>query len=156
MELRRRLTIEYNEARRCSDKFVQLYPNEMNMKEWEAILKGPAETPYEGGNFKMKITCPDDYPIRAPTVVFVTPVFHPNINFDTGEICVDVLKKEWTPRWSIYTFCLAILSLLKDPNADSPLNCDAGNLIRWGDIRAYESLARYLTNLHAMTQKTKP
>ena len=28
-------------------------------------------------------------------------VFHPNVNFKTGEICLDILKREWTPAWSL-------------------------------------------------------
>ena len=38
--------------------------------------------------------------------------------------------------------CRAIQSLLADPNSESPLNCDAGNMIRAGDQRAYLSMAR--------------
>lgn len=34
------------------------------------------------------------------------------------------------------------MSLLQNPNADSPLNCDAGNAIRAGDMLAFNSMAR--------------
>lgn len=36
----------------------------------------------------------------------------------------------------------AVIALMHDPAADSPLNCDAGNLLRAGDTRGYDSLAR--------------
>ena len=36
----------------------------------------------------------------------------------------------------------AILLLLSDPAADSPLNCDAGNMVRGGDMMAYNSMAK--------------
>ena len=39
---------------------------------------------------------------------------------------------------------------LTDPAADSPLNCDAGNLLRGGDVRGYNSMARMFTVEHAM------
>ncbi len=34
--------------------------------------------------------------------------------------------------------------------ADSPLNCDCGNLIRNGDMRGYRSLAAMYTKIHAV------
>jgi ubiquitin-protein ligase len=39
-------------------------------------------------------------------------MFHPNVNFDTGEICLDILKREWTPAWSLEAACRAIIALL--------------------------------------------
>ena len=41
--------------------------------------------------------------------------------------------------------CQAVVALLGDAAPDSPLNCDAGNLLRAGDRRGYNSLARMYT-----------
>ena len=41
--------------------------------------------------------------------------------------------------------CRAIANLLLNPNADSPLNCDAGNAIRAGDMLAFKSMAKMYT-----------
>jgi peroxin-4 len=38
-----------------------------------------------------------------------------------------------------------VLALLSDPDAESPLNCDAGNMIRGNDMLAYNSMARMYT-----------
>lgn len=46
--------------------------------------------------------------------------------------------------------CQAILALMSDSAPDSPLNCDAGNLMRAGDLRGFNSLARMYTIEHAM------
>jgi peroxin-4 len=37
------------------------------------------------------------------------------------------------------------LALLSDPDAESPLNCDAGNMIRGGDAIAYHTTAAMYT-----------
>lgn len=41
--------------------------------------------------------------------------------------------------------CRAVAALLSHPEADSPLNCDCGNLIRNGDLRGYRSMAKMYT-----------
>ena len=66
-----------------------------------------------------------------------------------GEICLDILKKEWSPAWSLQSACRAIISLLADPAADSPLNCDAGNMLRAGDKRAFHSMVNMYCIEHA-------
>jgi peroxin-4 len=79
-------------------------------------------------------------------VKFVTRIFHPNIHFETGEICLDILKAQnWTPAWTIESLCRAIQQLMANPNAESPLNCDSGNCIRAGDMLAQNSMAYMYT-----------
>ena len=68
----------------------------------------------------------------------------------TGEICLDILKTAWTPVWTLQAVCQAIMALMCDSAPDSPLNCDAGNLLRAGDKRGYDSLARMYTAEYAM------
>ena len=107
-----------------------------------------APSHYEGGRFVVRLEIPERYPIAPPVCTFVTPVFHPNVHAK-GDICLDVLRSAWSPAWSLAHACLAILVLLDSPDASSPLNCDAGNLLRGGDARAYRSMCRAYTRLYA-------
>ena len=94
---------------------------------WVAKLKGPPDTPYSEGTFLVKLDVPQDYPITPPKCTFLTKIFHPNIHFTTGEICLELFNKiKWTPAWTLESVCKAILDLMRNPNADSPLNCDCG------------------------------
>lgn len=173
------------------DDDVYLRPsNSDSILKWTALLRGPSQTPYEGGVFQLSIQCGPDYPLAPPTITFVTKVsakfdlallrlafdmefiyntngiftyshsgykkiyflkvFHPNVHFTTGEVCLDILKKEWSPAWGLQAACRAVLALLSDPDADSPLNCDAGNMIRGGDTIAYRSTAKLYAVENAM------
>jgi peroxin-4 len=148
-----RLMKELKEARRSTDDDIKLdIVEEGSLFKWKAILKGPPDTPYVGGKYEMILRIPSDYPMAAPTASFVTKVFHPNVNFQSGEICVDILKTGWTPAWTLNSVCRAILSLLSNPEADSPLNCDAGNLIRAKDVVGYNNMARF----YAVTEAGAP
>ena len=117
-------------------------PDESDLGTWAAFVRGPEGTPYEGAEFELSIQVPDSYPLAPPRVRFATRVFHPNVHFRTGEVCVDILKAAWSPAWTLAAVCHAVRALLAAPAADSPLNCDAGNLLRCGDARGFDSLAR--------------
>ncbi|CXH80919.1 ubiquitin-conjugating enzyme E2, putative [Plasmodium berghei] len=145
-----RLLIESREAKKQNDPDIFLSHSDYNLYEWEAIIKGPKDSPYEGGKWKLSIKCKSTYPIDPPMITFITKVFHPNVNFTTGALCMDILKTNWSPAWTIQSLCRAILFLLNEPNAESPLNCDAGNLIRFGDIKGFKSMAKMYTKEYAM------
>ncbi|KAI8848937.1 ubiquitin-conjugating enzyme E2 [Chytridium lagenaria] len=117
---------------------------------WRAIIAGTKGTAYEGGRFELEIQIPQSYPIHPPTIRFKTKICHPNIHWRTGEICLDLLKTAWSPAWTLQAACLAIGVLLTTPEPDSPLNCDAANLLRCGDERGYNSLVQMYTRIHAM------
>nr|AND95588.1 ubiqtuitin carrier protein [Chromera velia] len=146
---RNRLTKEYREISRLEDVSIKLEASPEDLHDWNAYLKGPEGSPYAGGTFTIRLQCPSQYPLSPPTVTFVTRCFHPNVNFETGELCLDILKTDWSPAWSLISVCRAVVALLHDPNADSPLNCDAGNLIRSGDMLGFRTLAAMYTKEHA-------
>mmetsp|Transcript_18210 Transcript_18210/g.21026 ORF Transcript_18210/g.21026 Transcript_18210/m.21026 type:complete len:169 (+) Transcript_18210:98-604(+) len=133
------------------DDNVYLRPTcEDSIFRWTALLQGPEETPYEGGVFQLKIECGSDYPMAPPKVHFLTKIFHPNVHFRTGEVCLDILQKEWSPAWGLVSACRAVLALLSDADATSPLNCDAGNMVRNGDSLAFYTVAKLYTVENAM------
>lgn len=151
MSARTRLFKELKESTRSKEATgIELCPDESNIFQWRALIKGPNDTPYEGGTFELAILVPEQYPLVAPAVRYHTKIFHPNVHWKTGEICLDILKNAWSPAWTLHSVCQAIVALMSDPAADSPLNCDAGNLLRGGDVRGYNSMARMFTVEHAM------
>ncbi|KAK5173025.1 uncharacterized protein LTR77_003147 [Saxophila tyrrhenica] len=116
-----------------------------------AVLKGPDETAYEGGLFILSISIPSNYPSSPPEIYFQTPCCHPNVNFKTGEICLDLLKTSWTPAYGVVSTLEAVQQLLSaGGEPDSPLNIDLAKLLRAGDLVGAEGLVRLYTRLYAM------
>lgn len=129
---------------------VRLSPIDGNLNNWRGIVRGPDDTPFSDGSFELEVIVPPSYPLAPPAIRFTTKIFHPNVHPKTGEICLDILKNAWSPAWTLQSTCRAIIVLLSDAEPESPLNCDAGNLLRNGDIRGFKSVARMYTSLYAM------
>ncbi|ETO27438.1 Ubiquitin-conjugating enzyme family protein [Reticulomyxa filosa] len=91
-----------------------------DMQHWIGRLIGPKDTPYEGGIFTVDIQIPDQYPFSPPKCTFNTRVWHPNISSQTGAICLDILKDQWSPAMTIRTVLLSLQALLCAPEPDDP------------------------------------
>jgi len=102
-------------------------PMDNNILAWQAVIFGPDDTPWEGGTFKLMLEFTEDYPNKAPTVKFLTKMFHPNI-YNDGQICLDILQNQWSPIYDISAILTSIQSLLCDPNPASPANSEASRL----------------------------
>ena len=71
------------------------------------------------------------YPLTPPIIYFKTKIFHPNIHLEKGEVCLDILKNNWKAVFNLNIVLDSLKDLLANPNPDSPLNCDAGNLFKY-------------------------
>jgi len=116
--------------------------DEENFLEWEALITGPEGTCWEGGIFPAKLVFPTDYPLSPPKMKFNCDMFHPNVYAD-GRVCISILhppgddptgyecrSERWSPVQSVEKILLSVVSLLSEPNDESPANVDAAKLWR--------------------------
>jgi ubiquitin-conjugating enzyme E2 D/E len=143
----KRLRKEYEDLQKDSIPNLSAGPIDGNLFEWEAVILGPSGTPYEGGIFNLSISVPSNYPFKPPIVIFKTKIFHPNIN-SAGNICLDILKNQWSPALSIPKILLSICSLLSDPNPNDPLVPSIANLLKT-NYEEYNKTAKEWTLLYA-------
>lgn len=113
-----------------------------------------AGTPYEGGQFKIRLQLGADFPAAPPKGFFVTKIFHPNVS-KTGEICVNTLKKDWHEKLGIRHVLITIRCLLIVPNPESALNEEAGKLLL-EQYEEYAKQARLMTSIHAARALVAP
>eukprot|EP00486_Rosalina_sp_Unknown_P013429 CAMPEP_0201577450 /NCGR_PEP_ID=MMETSP0190_2-20130828/23855_1 /ASSEMBLY_ACC=CAM_ASM_000263 /TAXON_ID=37353 /ORGANISM="Rosalina sp." /LENGTH=233 /DNA_ID=CAMNT_0048009519 /DNA_START=83 /DNA_END=784 /DNA_ORIENTATION=+ len=119
---------------------------------WIATIEGPENTPYHGGKFYLSIKFGEQYPFIAPKVTFKTKIYHCNIRSTTGEICLDVLKDNYSPALTIEKILLSLCALLQCPNPDDPLVGDIANVLL-ADKEAHDKNAREWTQRYAMIGK---
>ena len=123
--------------------------DENDLTKWKGRVEGAKGTPFEGGYFHFKINIPENYPFEPPEVKMITKVYHPNINSQTGNICVNILKKDnWTSTNSIQLVLLSLQGLLTKPNPDSPLVGEI-NEVYLEDIDKYNETVREWVKLYA-------
>ncbi|EDQ88931.1 uncharacterized protein MONBRDRAFT_37169 [Monosiga brevicollis MX1] len=143
---RKRLLRDLKKIKLDNTDGIIAHPHSNNLMRWTATIFGPPDSVFANGVFRLQLDFPEDYPTRAPKVVFVTDVFHPNdvssplfspfnrAVYVNGEICLDILQKQWSSAYNVGTILTSIQSLLDEPNPDSPANNEA---------------AKWVTPLHA-------
>jgi len=69
--------------------------------------RSPDDSPWEGGTFNLRMKFSEEYPNKAPEVVFVSRLFHPNVYKD-GRICLDILQSKWSPVNTVQAVLVSI------------------------------------------------
>ncbi|BFG32243.1 hypothetical protein CerSpe_185170 [Prunus speciosa] len=111
-------------------------------------IPGPIGTPYEGGTFQIDIALPDAYPFEPPKMKFTTKVWHPNISSQSGAICLDILKDQWSPALTLKTALLSVQALLSAPQPDDPQDAVVAQQYL-KDYQTFVGTARYWTESFA-------
>jgi ubiquitin-protein ligase len=125
-----RLQLEYKEIRK--EKGLNKIGGSAGIinkdfKHWKACFIGPQGTPYENGLYFIEFKLKDDYPNSRPLARFRTKIWHPNVDVNSGAICLDYIKSKWTKDNCIREAILSIFYLLTCPNFSSTLNGNAKN-----------------------------
>ncbi|EGR28418.1 ubiquitin-conjugating enzyme, putative, partial [Ichthyophthirius multifiliis] len=124
---KRRLLRDFKKLQDDPPNGLTATPIEDNIMNWDAVIFGPEDTPWEGATFRLTLEFTEDYPNKPPVVKFRTKIFHPNV-YNDGSICLDILQNQWSPIYDVWAILTSIRSLLCDPNPNSPANGEAAKL----------------------------
>ena len=108
----------------------------------------------EGAFFKAEIKFPENFPNSPPVMTFVSPMWHPNI-YPDGKVCISILHdpgvdvfnaqetadERWRPILGVEQILVSVVSMLSEPNLDSPANIDAAKMLR-DDPKAFRRKVR--------------
>jgi ubiquitin-protein ligase len=121
----RRLMREAAELSQPTDMYVAK-PLDDNLFEWHFTIRGPPDSPFEGGIYHGRITLPHDYPMKPPSLMLLTPTGR----FETNtKICLSISAyhpETWLPSWSIGTALTALIAFMTTPGkgALGSLDCN--------------------------------
>ena len=128
-------------------------PDPNNPYLWQCTMLGPTDTSFAGGLFYLKIIFPIDYPSKAPEVLFVTPIYHVNVNHlkqstcPLGHICISTLNF-WNPDTRVREILTNIFALFYMGNPQSPYGTDRqSEMLNTPQI--FEQKIKYFTNKYA-------
>jgi ubiquitin-conjugating enzyme E2 Z len=123
--------------------------DDTDMMKGYALIIGPSDTPYFGGNYFFEFNYPGDYPHSPPKVKYWTNGnnvrFNPNL-YTCGKVCVSLLNTwrgdQWTSCQSISTVLLTLCTLLcKDPLLNEPgVNKGHHDMISYDEIIQYSNI----------------
>jgi len=120
------------------------------------MFEGPEDTLFEGGYFRAQLKFPGDYPNNPPDMKFLSKMWHPNI-YEDGKVCISILhppgtddlnpqetaEERWRPILGAESVLMSVISMLNDPNIDSPANLEASLQFR-DDRENYNKKVRVL------------
>ena len=129
-----------------TDNGIYYIHDDSDMMKGYALIIGPSETPYFGGNYFFEITYPTDYPHSPPKVKYCTNGneirFNPNL-YKCGKVCVSLLNtwrgEQWTSCQSISTVLLTLCTLL----CNNPLLNEPGVTSAHADITSYNEIIKF-------------
>ncbi|CAJ1005338.1 putative Ubiquitin-conjugating enzyme [Leishmania naiffi] len=123
-------------------------PAGLDLLHWEAGIPGKPGTPWEGGEFRLRLNFTEDYPTKPPKCVFTPVLFHPNV-YPSGTVCLSILneEKDWRPNITIKQILLAIQELLNHPNLKDPAQ-EEPYRVYMRDVKEYEARVREEVRKH--------
>ncbi|KAG1826984.1 ubiquitin-conjugating enzyme [Suillus subaureus] len=112
-------------------------PEADNLLVWKCSVKGSPDSPYKNGTFHFKIELPMNFPFKAPSVTFLTKIYHPGIN-EEGHICVPILRDEVRPTFSssagiilvLFVVLAVIQEKVNNPSPDDPFEPEIAALLK--------------------------
>jgi len=123
--------------------------DDTDMLKGYALIIGPSETPYFGGNYFFEFNYPTDYPHSPPKVKYWTNGngirFNPNL-YTSGKVCISLLNTwrgdQWTSCQTISTVLLTLCTLL----CENPLLNEPGVAKNNIDMKGYDEII-YFANI---------
>ena len=85
-----------------------------DINNWLVAFEGPPCSPYEDGIFKVKVHLPSNFPNERPYLYFITKMFHPNINPESGLVSLNLMY-EWIPTRTIEQVFFGFLEVMENP-----------------------------------------
>lgn len=107
-----RMKQDYLRLKKEPVPYITAEPLPSNLLEWHYVVKGPEDSPYQGGYYHGTLLFPREFPFKPPSIYMLTP----NGRFKTNtRLCLsmsDFHPDTWNPTWSVGTILTGLLSFM--------------------------------------------
>jgi ubiquitin-conjugating enzyme E2 M len=111
----------------------------------------PSTGPWNGGVYQFNFSIQQDYPFSPPKVVCATKLYHPNVSFYDGKVCLG-MRDWWRPINDVSTVIHGLCDIFRNPVVDIPVNAQAADLLKENE----EQFRRVVTWTRRRTNDAKP
>ena len=95
-----------------NDTCIDISIVDNNIQHLKGIISGPKNTMYEGGTFTVDLIL-TNYPFDAPIAKFDTEIWHPSIDYETGDLENFMDSLGWTPAFSLQGLLMSLQVFLR-------------------------------------------
>ena len=109
--------------------------DDSNVFEWEIMIIGPTDTPYEGGFFRRAWSFRRTTPTCRPSSLHLQILSPERTRMGAcasdpaltrrGPMSGESSGERWLPIHTVESILLSVISMISSPNPDSPANVDA-------------------------------
>ena len=83
-----------------------------NIRSWVVTIIGAKGTIFSGEEYKLRMLFPKEYPSKPPSVYFLKPTPKHQHVYTNGDICLNLLGRDWRPTMTGQMLAISILSML--------------------------------------------
>jgi ubiquitin-protein ligase len=120
-----------------SDYFRNAELVEGDLQRWKIEFLGLEGGHLAGVALPAELRFPGEFPWKPPRVLLQPAPWHPNVRWDTGEVCASLLKQAgpndqegWLLIHDLEALALSVLSALEWPSTNWPANVEAAAELR--------------------------
>ena len=128
------------------DNGIYYSHDDSDMLKGYALIIGPSDTPYFGGNYFFEFDYPPDYPHSPPVVKYWTNGnqirFNPNL-YKCGKVCVSLLNTWRGDQWSSCQTISSVLLTLCTLLCSEPLLNEPGVTKSHTDLKPYTEIIKF-------------
>lgn len=83
-----------------------------NIRQWVVSVTWPEGTIYAGETYQLQFKFTKDYPSKPPIVYFLKPIPKHVHVYTNGDICLNLIGKDWRPSMTAESIVISIQSML--------------------------------------------
>ena len=103
-------------------------PNKNDLQRFEVEIMA-YDGFWKGIKYKFSFIIGDNYPYKPPKIKIMDQIYHPNIDLNWNNVCLNILTHDWKPCLTIQDIINSLILLFLEPNGNDSINKQAGKLL---------------------------